>query len=206
MKKQNLCNQEIELLRTIRNWIIHEGKSPSVRQLMTFLNYKSPNSVDYYIQKLISKGYLNRSERGQLQVNNFENGVFQTNTIDIPIVGAIACGAPILAEENIIDTIPVDTQLIKPPYQYFILVAKGNSMNKKGINSGDLLLIRQQPTAKNGDIIVALINDEATVKEFNLVGDKIILKPYSTDKSHKAIILSDNLIIQGIVSSVIPKI
>lgn len=88
---------------------------------------------------------------------------------------------------------------------YFLLRASGDSMDEAGINSGDLLLIRQQDSAENGDKVVALINDEATVKVFEKTRDAVILRPKSKNKNHKPIILTDNCMIQGVVVAVLPS-
>ena len=208
MKQQDLSKQELELLRTIRNYIVHEGKSPSIRKLMGILGYSSPNSVDYYIQQFITLGLLSRNKKNKLQLTNYTlKDSNRINTVNIPLVGSVACGTPIFAEENILAQYPIDTQLAKPPHKYFLLTTKGDSMNAANpvINDSDLILVKQQSTAKNGDLVIALINDEATVKEFKRSGDKIILIPHSTNKQFKPIIVSENLIIQGVVASVIPK-
>jgi repressor LexA len=117
----------------------------------------------------------------------------------------VACGVPILAEENIDAMIPVSVKLAKPPHKYFFLRAKGDSMNEVGINDGDMVLVKQQITANNGDIVVALIDDEATVKEFHRQGNTIILKPRSKNKKkHQPIILTRDFQVQGLVVSTIP--
>ena len=124
-------------------------------------------------------------------------------TIKVPLLGDVACGTPLLAEENIRTEIPVSVKLIKPNQQYFLLRASGTSMNEAGIQDGDLVLIKQQPTAENGDLVVALIDDEATIKEFHHQGDLIVLKPKSNDNKHQPIILTNEFKIQGVVVKVI---
>jgi len=126
-------------------------------------------------------------------------------TINVPVVGKVSCGMPVLAEENIEDTIPVSKKLAYPPYNYFLLRAKGDSMNRAGINDGDMVLIRQQNSARNGDRVVALIDDEATIKEFSASGNTVVLRPRSTNNEHKPIILTRDFVIQGVVVSTIPK-
>jgi repressor LexA len=206
MKKHTLNARETETLKQIRNWLMAKGYSPSVRDLTAALGYKSPRSISVLLEKLIEKGSVKRDKKGNIQlINNFDGDESRVSTIDIPLVGDVACGSPVFAEENIIDTIPVDLRLAKAPYRYFFLAAKGDSMNLKGINEGDLLLIRQQNTAKEGDIVVALINDEATVKEFHRAKGVILLKPHSKNVKHRPIIVTSDLIIQGIVTSVIPS-
>lgn len=127
----------------------------------------------------------------------------KTKTVEVPLLGTIACGVPFLAEQNIKTRIPISAKMLRPNYQYFLLHALGDSMNKAGINDGDLVLIRQQQTAENGDKVVALIDDEATIKEFHYGGDMIILKPKSTNSKHQPIILTKDFKIQGVVEKAI---
>ena len=125
-------------------------------------------------------------------------------TIGVPVVGSAACGTPILAEENIENMISVSTRVAKPPFRYFFLRAKGDSMNLAGIDDGALVLVRQQNTASDRDIVVALIDDEATIKEYNVSGSAVVLKPLSTNREHSPIVMSRNFIIQGVVITTIP--
>lgn len=125
------------------------------------------------------------------------------DTVEIPLLGSVSCGVPIFAEENIEAQILVSTKLIRKSSNYFFLRAFGDSMNKKGINSGDLLLIKQQQVAENKDLVLALVDDDATVKEFINNGDTIVLKPHSTNPKHQPIILTNDFRIQGIVEKVI---
>jgi repressor LexA len=208
MEKHTVAKKEIELLRVIRNWFMQKGYSPSIRDLQKTLEYKSPRSITVLMERLKRKGLIERNDAGDLKVNEQSSWGDQTGskTIDIPLLGVVACGAPMLAEENILDRIPIDVNIARAPYKYFLLRAKGTSMNKKDIEEGDLLLVRIQSTANNGDIVVALVNDEATVKEYKKVGNIVILKPHSTDPDNKRIILTENLVIQGVVVLVIPKV
>ncbi|MFV1449651.1 S24 family peptidase [Maribacter sp. HS] len=121
----------------------------------------------------------------------------------MPLVGSVSCGLPIFAEENIEAQISISTKLIRKSANYFFLRAFGDSMNKKGINSGDLLLIKQQQVAENKDLVLALVDDDATVKEFINNGDTIVLKPHSTNPKHQPMILANDFRIQGIVEKII---
>ncbi len=204
MIKHTLKPKETELLKAVRNALM-KGKSPSLRDLMETLGYKSPRSTNELVNRLIKMRFLRRDEDGNLKIiENFPDDESRVQTVDIPLVGYVACGAPILAEENIQQHIPVSTRLAPPPHRYYLLRAKGDSMNKAGINDGDVVLVRQQNTAKAKEIVVALINDEATIKEFNPGGDMIVLKPLSTNDAHKPIIVTRDLIIQGVVITTIP--
>jgi repressor LexA len=110
-----------------------------------------------------------------------------------------------LAEENIEAWIPVSVNLARPGGKYYLLRAHGDSMDKAGIRDGDLLLVRQQPQADNGNKIVALINDEATVKEFHREKNVVVLKPRSKNRRHKPIVLTEDFLIQGVVVSTLPS-
>ena len=200
----DLSQKEREALKFIRNLIFHGKKSPSVRSIMKALNYKSPHSAMLIINSLIDKKVLKRGSDGDLRIiDDPVESKINAKTINVPLVGCVACGSPLLAEENIEMTIPISVSLVKPPSTYFLLRAIGDSMNMAGINDGDLVLVRQQQTAENGDIVVALIDDEATVKEFYRTNDAVILKPRSTNKDHQPIILTDDFIIQGVVVKII---
>ncbi len=157
------------------------------------------------IDRWIKKRYSGNESNINIVAEDTYN-IKAEQTVEVPVVGKVSCGSPILASENIESTIPVSTKLARPPYKYFLLKAKGDSMNLAGINDGDLVLIRQQNTAQNKDIIVALIDDEATIKEYNIAGDKVVLKPLSSNPVHKPIILTNDFKIQGIVVTTIPQI
>lgn len=200
MKDDNLTHRELEALRQIRNFLMHNGHTPSIRKLMVSLGYRSPRSVAVIIEQLINKGILRRKSNRTLQlIKNLESDTMRAQTVDVPLVGIVACGVPALAEENIEAMIPVSIKLAQPPHKYFLLKAQGDSMNEIGINDGDMLLIRQQVTAENGDIVVALIDNGATIKEFHVFDEAIVLKPRSRNSRHKPIILDRDFQIQGIV-------
>lgn len=196
----NLNSKQIETVRHIRNYLVHSGQSPSVRVLMKALGYKSPRSAAIVINALIEQRIIKRRSDGSLQLlNDLEETSANARTVAVPLVGTVSCGYPILAQENLEAFVPVSKTLAKPGGRYFLLRAKGDSMNAAGINEGDLVLVKQQSNARNGDIVVALIDDEATIKEFFKDGGTITLKPRSHNKVHQPIILSDNFLIQGVV-------
>ena len=205
MIHQTLSIKESEAVRQIRSALMQYGRTPSIRELMSALGYRSPRSASVIIDRLAHKGVLRRKFDGKFQLIRAEDDVAHAQTIDVPLVGTAACGAPILAQENIEALIPVSVQLAKAPYKYFLLKAKGDSMDKKGIKDGDFVLVRQQPMAENGDMVVALIDNEATIKEFYKTSNAVILKPKSKNKAHQPIILTSNFQIQGIVAAAIPN-
>jgi len=205
--KTQLSQKQADAVRHIRNWMMHKGKTPSVRELMTALGYKSPRSAALIIEELIQMGILSKRSNGDLQlIKDIEADSGHARTVDIPLVGMVTCGAPILAQENIEGYIPVSVSLATPGFKYFLLRVKGDSMNKAGINDGDLILVRQQSSAQNGDIVVALIDDEATVKEFQHSKNCVVLMPRSNNKKNKPIILTENFQVQGVAVTTIPNL
>jgi repressor LexA len=200
MAPGNLKDKDREALRHIRNWLVHRGKSPSVRDLQKLLKYNSPRSAALILDRLIEAGIVKRRPDGSLQLlKDPADQATNPQTVDVPLVGSVACGIPIFAEENIEAMIPVSKNLAHPGSRYFLLRAVGDSMNSAGIEDGDLVLVRQQPTAENGDLVVALIDDNATVKEFHRGDDAVILKPRSRNKKHQPIILTEDFQVQGVV-------
>ena len=206
MSEKNLSTKAKEALRHIRNSVMHLGQTPSVRDLMVALDYKSPRSAALIIEELVNSKFLKKKTDGGFQlIKDLENGVV-ARTVAVPLLGTISCGAPILAEENIEAVVPVSVNLAKPGNKYFLLHASGDSMNKAGINDGDIVLVRQQNTADEGQKVVALIDDEATIKEFYKKNNLVILKPNSTNKTHQPIILTDDFRVQGVVVATLPDL
>lgn len=205
--KENVTEKESQALREIRNTFVHRGKCPSMRDLMKALGYKSPRSSALIINRLISKGFLRRKQGGNLQfIRDLKSNAMSAKTVNVPLIGTAACGLPILADQNVEAMIPISTDLAKPPSKYFLLKAKGDSMNLKGINHGDIVLVRQQSAAQFGDSIVALIDNEATIKEFYPSEHAIVLKPKSKNKQHKPIVLTKDFRIQGVIVTTIPNL
>lgn len=200
-----LNNKETALLEALRSHLLRYGKMPSTRVLMRDLNYKSPRSITVLLQALTDKEVVSKKADGSLILHDFELEVHDERalTTKIPLLGSVACGLPMLAEENIEAEISVSNEIIHSDSRYFFLRASGDSMNKQGIDDGDLVLIKQQNTASNGDIVVALIDDNATIKKLIFNDDHIVLKPCSSNAQHQPIILTRNFRVQGVVVSVI---
>lgn len=204
MKTKLLTDKELEAFRAIRNSILHKGRAPLVRELMRELEYSSPRSVSYILEKLEEKGFISRPGRGQIRLKtDLPGSDSHAQTVNVPLVGSAPCGTPVFAEENVECTYPVSTALARKPYRYFLLRVTGDSMNEKGIEDGNLVLVRQQPTAQNGETVVALIDGEATIKEFHRQAQAVVLKPRSTNKQHRPIILTSDFQILGVVQSII---
>ncbi len=183
------------------NSYVQNRRQPSLEDL-----FRIAKVLKVDVRELLDTDALIRNERpdGSLEADEFvgENA----RTINLPLIGSIACGSPILAIENIETEIPVSVDLIKGSSKHFLLRAVGNSMNNAGIKDGDLVLVKQQSTAENGDKVVALIDDAATIKEFHKTREAIVLKPCSTEQKHKPIILTRDFKIQGIVITTIPSL
>lgn len=199
----NLSDKDKKAFALIRNKIIHYGESPTLREINEVTGGKSPRSASLVIDRLKDAGLIKKVGRKIILTNTYSTS--SISTIDVPLVGSVACGTPIFAEENIQDHISISTNMAKKGSNYFLLRSSGDSMDQAGINSGDLLLIKQQNTAENGDRVVALINDEATVKIFEKVDGAIILRPKSKNRVYKPIVLTEDCIIQGVVKAVLPS-
>jgi repressor LexA len=203
MINKNARGKDITTLKLIRNKFIHSGVGPTLAEINKETGGKSPRSASIILDRLERDGFIKRSG-GKIISIAFEkpNSI---STVNIPLVGAVPCGAPMLAEQNIETYISISTALAKKGSKYFLLRAMGDSMDLAGINDKDILLVRQQETADNGERVVALINEEATVKIFEKKNDVVILRPRSTNPIHKPIILTDNCKIQGVVVAVLPS-
>ncbi len=197
--------KELEALRFIKNRLLYRGESPSVRDLAKALGYRSPRSAALILLKLAMRGVLVRREDGTLKILKDVDSNFGAYTINIPLVGSAPCGAPLLAEENVEGFIPISRDLAKPPYKYFLLRAVGDSMDQAGIKDGELALVRQQETAQDGDRVVALVDDQATIKEFHRGKDVVLLKPRSRNKKHRPIIVTRDFRVQGVVVATVPR-
>ena len=204
--KSDLTEKESRAIRFIRNAIVHEGRSPSVRELAQALGYRPPRTAFLLLQSLIERGWLKRKPDGGLQLRkDLAAAEDHARTVEVPLVGSVACGTPLLAEGNIEAYLPVSQALARPGAKYFVLRAQGDSMDERDINDGDLLLVRQQPQAENGDRVVALIDDEATVKEFHRERGVVALKPKSKNRQHQPIVATQDFRIQGIIVSILPS-
>jgi repressor LexA len=186
----------------LRNEILSSGVTPSLRAIGTVVGYKSPRSVQLMLQRLKKRGLLSYRE-GVIRLTA-RTPVMGEQTVDVPLVGSVGCGLPSLAEQNPEALIPISTRIARPGHHYFLLRARGTSMNKSGINDGDLVLVRQQRNVQQGERVVALVNDDATIKHFYRERDVVVLKPNSSDSGHQPIVLSEEFIVQGVVVAALP--
>ena len=207
-KNIKLTQKQEEFFNILRDYIRREKIPPTNREILKMMGLKSPRSVAQYFNVLEEGGYIQRG-KGARNIKIIKSPYDKTSssrTVKVPILGYVPCGAPFLAEENIEGRVMVSEKIAKPPYKYFILKAVGDSMNKAGIYSGDLILIRQQVTANNGDIVVALIDDEATIKQLRVHKDYITLEPKSTNVNYCLIVLERDFRIQGVVVRTMPEL
>jgi len=203
-----LTQKQEEFFNILVDYIRREKIPPTNREILKMMGLKSPRSVAQYLDVLEEGGFIQRG-KGARNIKIIKSPYDDKNsgkTVKVPILGYVPCGAPFLAEENIENVVTVSEKIAKPPYKYFMLRAVGDSMNKSGINDGDLVLIRQQIIANDGDVIVALIDDEATIKRLRLHKDCIILEPNSTNSDHCPIVLERDFRIQGVVVRSMPEL
>jgi repressor LexA len=191
---QGLTERQQQVLHYIRQSIHERGYPPTLREIGAHMGIRSTNGVNDHLRALERKGYLTRedmksralrprdldeSERGPLSAapESAPANDHESDIIEIPVVGRIAAGLPLLAEEHILDTVRIDRTLVRGGRELFGLRVTGDSMIEAGIFSGDYIFVRKQLTAQRGDIVVALIGDEATVKYFFPEKDYIRFQP-----------------------------
>ncbi|NLM21594.1 MAG: transcriptional repressor LexA [Peptococcaceae bacterium] len=174
----DLSSRQLAILNFIKKEIVSKGYPPSVREIGKAVGLTSSSTVHNHLNTLEEKGYIRRdpTKPRAIEVLDPFSEFTAHRTVHIPIVGRVAAGQPILAHENIEDTFPVPYDLVKSD-TVFMLRIQGDSMIEAGILHGDLVLVRQQHTANNGDIVVALLEDEATVKRFYKEKNQIRLQP-----------------------------
>jgi repressor LexA len=178
--KRELTARQRQILDFIRADIHRRGFPPSVREIGEAVGLSSSSTVHSHLAALESKGLIRRdpSKPRALEVLDYrdtERAVDYDNVQAVPLVGQVAAGSPILAAENIEATLPLPTSFAGEGT--FVLRVKGESMVGAGILDGDFVVVRQQPTASNGDIVVAMIDEEATVKRFFRESDRVRLQP-----------------------------
>lgn len=179
--KRELTRRQQEILDYIRSELHRCGYPPSVREIGEAIGLSSSSTVHSHLAALEAKGFLRRdpSKPRALEVLDYretERGVDYGQVRAVPLVGHVAAGEPILAAENIEQTIPLPQEMTAEG-PTFILRVRGESMIEAGILDGDFVVVRQQQTADNGDIVVAMIDEEATVKTFYREADRIRLQP-----------------------------
>ena len=162
-----ITQKQQEILDYIKNEILNRGFPPAVREICEAVNLKSTSSVHAHLEALEKNGYIRRdaTKPREIEIIDDNFNLVRREVVNVPIVGTIAAGQPILAVENIEGYFPIPAEFM-PNEQSFMLKVKGESMVNAGIFDGDQVLVKQQSTASDGDIVVALVDEGATVKTF----------------------------------------
>lgn len=196
MEGQKASKRQQAVLDVIEDCIREKGYGPTVREICQKLGLSSPSTVHVHLKTLEKKGLIKRDPLKSRSISltyplKRSDGVAVpsfSKVVDVPLVGNVAAGTPILAEENVTDTITLPTDIVGDDPS-FMLSVRGDSMIECGINDGDYVVVKSQPVANNGDIVVAILDDGATVKRFYKESDHIRLQP--ENKSMDPIITTD---------------
>ena len=178
MAKGTITDRQQEILDYIKEQILESGFPPSVRDICNAVHLKSTSSVHAHLETLEKLGYIRRdpSKSRSIEILDDSFSMMRREMVNVPMVGQVAAGQPILAEQNISNYFPIPMEFM-PNKQTFMLTVKGESMINVGIYDGDYVLVQEENTARNGDTIVALIDDSATVKTFYRENGYIRLQP-----------------------------
>ena len=162
-----LTQKQEEIYNVIKDSILSKGYPPSVREIGELVGLKSTSSVHAHLNTLEKKGFIRKdpTKPRTIEITDDTFNLTRREVVNVPMVGTVAAGMPILATENITDYFPIPSEFL-PNTDIFMLRVKGESMINVGIHDGDQIIVSKQNTAKNGDIIVALVEDSATVKTF----------------------------------------
>ena len=190
MATGKISTKQREILEYIKSEILSRGYPPAVREICEAVDLKSTSSVHAHLSTLEKNGYIRRDPTKPRAIeicdDNFQ--MVRTEMVSLPVIGTVAAGQPILAEENIESYFPVPAEIL-PQGESFILKVKGDSMINVGIFSGDQIFVQSCNTARNGDTVVALVDDSATVKTFYKENGYIRLQP--ENDSMEPIIVED---------------
>ena len=196
-----ISSKQQEILDYIKNEILNRGFPPAVREICEAVHLKSTSSVHSHLEALEKNGYIRRdaTKPRAIEIIDDNFNLARREVVNVPLVGTVAAGQPILAVENIETYFPVPAEFM-PNEQSFMLRVKGDSMINAGIFDGDQVLVKQQASAENGDIVVALVEDSATVKTFYKEDGYYRLQPENDYMD--PILVQDNLQILGKVFGV----
>ena len=204
--KTELTNRQEEILNFIKDFISFNGYPPTLREIAKKFNIASTFGIKRHLDALQKKGYLAVESFASRAISIIENKneiqKFEKDAIRIPIIGRVAAGYPILADENIEGTISINSDLVSKSEQIFGLKVKGDSMKNAGIFEGDIIIVNQQRSANNGEIVVAMLDDETTVKRFYKKNSEIKLLPDNENYSPIVVNKRNNFSIIGRVLGV----
>lgn len=178
MAQGKISAKQQQILEFIKEEILKKGYPPAVREICEAVHLKSTSSVHSHLETLEKNGYIRRDPTKPRAIEIVDDSfqMVRREMASIPVIGTVAAGQPILAQQNIEGYFPVPTDVL-PPGETFILNVKGDSMINAGIFEGDQIFVQQCNTARNGDIVVALVDDSATVKTFYKENGHIRLQP-----------------------------
>jgi repressor LexA len=195
---QGLTARQEQTLDFIRKSIEERGYPPTLREIGEYMGIRSTNGVNDHLRALERKGYLRREDMKSRALKLVSSGESSTpvkvaddDLVEVRVLGRVAAGLPLLAEENVIDTVRVDRMLVRGGREVFGLRVTGDSMIEAGIMSGDYIFVKKQSTAERGDIVVALIGDEATVKHFYPERDYVRFQPANSQMAPILVRASD---------------
>ncbi len=196
-----ISDKQEEILNFIKSEILKKGYPPAVREICEGVHLKSTSSVHAHLETLEKNGYIRRdpTKPRAIEVMDDEFGLARREMVQIPIVGRVAAGEPIFAEENIEDYFSMPADML-PFGNLFMLHVKGDSMVNMGILDGDSVICRQQDTAENGQVVAALVEDSATIKRFYRENGHFRLQP---ENDHMDPIIVDDCKILGKVISLV---
>ena len=178
MSQGKITDKQKEILEYIKEMILKKGYPPAVREICEAVHLKSTSSVHSHLESLEKNGYIRRdpTKPRTIEILDDDFALTRREVVNVPVIGTVAAGVPILAEQNIEDYLPIPAEIL-PNKEVFMLKVKGNSMIEAGIYNGDKVIVAKQPNAENGDKVVALVDDSATVKTFYKENGHFRLQP-----------------------------
>ena len=178
MSQGKITDKQREILEYIKEMILKKGYPPAVREICEAVHLKSTSSVHSHLESLEKNGYIRRdpTKPRTIEILDDDFALTRRELVNVPVIGTVAAGVPILAEQNIEDYLPIPAEIL-PNKEVFMLKVKGNSMIEAGIYNGDKVIVAKQPNAENGDKVVALVDDSATVKTFYKENGHFRLQP-----------------------------
>ena len=178
MSQGKITDKQREILEYIKEMILKKGYPPAVREICEAVHLKSTSSVHSHLESLEKNGYIRRdpTKPRTIEILDDDFALTRREVVNVPVIGTVAAGVPILAEQNIEDYLPIPAEIL-PNKEVFMLKVKGNSMIEAGIYNGDKVIVAKQPNAENGDKVVALVDDSATVKTFYKENGHFRLQP-----------------------------
>ena len=198
MAQGKISAKQLEILEYIKSQILERGFPPAVRDICEAVNLKSTSSVHSHLETLEKNGYIKRDPTKPRAIEVLDDSfhMIRREMVNVPIIGRVAAGEPILAEQNIENYFPIPMEFM-PNKQTFMLKVRGESMINAGIFDGDYVLVGEQETADNGEMVVALIEDGATVKTFYMEKDHVRLQP--ENDTMEPIIVPDCIILGKVI-------